>query len=186
MQQRLEAAQFDVRSQARGHWPGVNVSANYGSSGRFGQQGATFNDQLDQNKGGSVSLGLGVPIFDRGQTRLARTRASINEENAQLQLASTRQRVALDVRTAWYNIRSAQQQLVAAQAGLVAATQALEATQQRYNVGAATLLEVTQLRAQRVNAQSNLADAQYNLVLNQAAMAYFTGELDPASMTIGR
>jgi outer membrane protein len=68
----------------------------------------------------------------------------------------------------------------------VAATQALEATQQRYNVGAATLLEVTQLRAQRVNAQSALADAQYNLVLNQAAMAYFTGELDPTGMRIGR
>ena len=68
----------------------------------------------------------------------------------------------------------------------MAATQALEATQQRYNVGAATLLEVTQLRAQRVNAQSNMADAQYNLVLNQAAMAYFTGERELTGTTIGR
>lgn len=184
-QQRLEAAQYDVRSQARGHWPSIGVNANYGTNGRFGQT-MTVTDQFEQNRGGSVGLSIGVPILDRGATRIARTRASINEENAQLQLASTRQRVALDVRTAWYNIRSAQSRLVAAQAGLVAATQALEATTQRYNVGAATLLEVTQLRAQRVTAQSNLADAQYNLVLNQAAMAYFTGELDPAAMTIGR
>jgi outer membrane protein len=184
-QSRLVAAQYDVKSQSRGHWPGLSVNANYGSSGRFGQP-TTFNDQVDANKGGSIGLGLNLPIFDRGQTRIARTRASINEENAELTLASTRQRVALDVRTAWYNIRSAQQQLVAAQAGLLAATQALEATQQRYNVGAATLLEVSQLRAQRVNAQSNLADAQYNLVVNQAAMQYFTGELDPKAMTIGR
>ena len=159
--------------------------AGYNTNGRFGQP-ITVADQFEQNRGGSVSLSLSVPILDRGQTRIARTRASIQEENAQLTLAQTRQRVALDVRTAWYNIRSAHQQLVAAQAGLVAATQALEATQQRYNVGAATLLEVTQLRAQRVNAQSNLADAQYNLVLNQAAMAYFTGELEPAGMMIGR
>jgi outer membrane protein len=101
-------------------------------------------------------------------------------------LASTKQNVALDVRTAWYNIRSAQSRLAAAQAGLISATQALEATQQRYNVGAATLLEVSQARAQRVNAQSSLADAEYNLVVNQAAMAYFTGELNPAAMTIGR
>jgi hypothetical protein len=37
-----------------------------------------------------------------------------------------------------------------------------------------------------VTAASQLANARYNLVLNQAAMAYFTGELDPTAMTIGR
>jgi outer membrane protein len=58
--------------------------------------------------------------------------------------------------------------------------------QQRYNVGAATLLEVSQARAQRVNAQSALADAEYNLVVNQAAMAYFTGELNPATLSLSR
>ena len=190
--ERLESSHLDVASAARGHWPGLSLNANYGSSGRFGQTPldqkgpGTFSEQFDQNKGGSLGLGIQLPILDRGQTRITRTRAAIAEENAQIQMANTRQTVALDVRTAWYNIRSAQQQLVAAQASLVAATQALEATQQRYNVGAATLLEVSQARAQRVNAQSSYSDALYNLVLNQAAMAYFTGELDPASMTIGR
>ena len=184
-QQRLEAAQYTVRSNARGHWPGINLNANYGTNGRFGQD-VTVADQFEQNRSGSISLGLSLPIFDRGQTRIARTQAEIAAENAQLQLRATRQQVALDVRIAWYNIRSAQQQLVAAQAGLVAATQALEAMQQRYNVGAATLLEVSQLRAQRVTAQSNLADAQYNYVLNTAAMQYFTGDLDPTGATLIR
>jgi outer membrane protein len=75
---------------------------------------------------------------------------------------------------------------VAAQASLVAATQALDAVQQRYNVGAATLLDVSQQRALRVNAQTNLADAQYNYVLNTAAMQYFTGELDPTGRNLIR
>lgn len=184
-QDQVSSAQKRVSSAARGQWPTIGLSLNYGSSGRFGQT-TPFGDQFDQNRGGTISTGINIPIFDRSQTRIAKTRAQITEENAQLQLAGTRQQVALDVRTAWYNIRAAQQQLVAAQAGLISATQALEATQQRYNVGAATLLEVTQARAQRVNAQSSLSDAQYNLVVNQAAMAYFTGELDPVSMTIGR
>jgi outer membrane protein len=184
-QQTLDAARYQVRSDARGHWPSIGVNAGYNTSGRFGQT-LPIGDQFEQNRGGSVSLGVSLPVLDRGQTRIARTRSAIAEENAQLQLAATKQNVALDVRTAWYNIRAAQQQLLAAQAGLIAATQALEATQQRYNVGAATLLEVSTARATRVNAQSNLADAEYNLVVNQAAMAYFTGELDPVTMTIGR
>lgn len=184
-QQRLEAAQNTVRSNARGHWPGLTLGANYGTNGRFGQP-VTVADQFEQNRSGSVSLSLGVPILDRGATRIARTQASINAENAQLTLKQTQQQVAMDVRTAWFNIRSAQQQLVAAQAGLIAATQALEAMQQRYNVGAATLLEVSQQRALRVNAQTNLSDAQYTFVLNTAAMAYFTGELDPTGRNLIR
>ena len=184
-QNQVEAAHKRVSSAARGQLPTLGFSIGYGSSGRFGQT-TTFSDQFDQNKGGSIRTQIGIPIFDRSNTRIQKTRAAILEENSQLQLSSVRQQVALDVRTAWYNIRSAQQRLIAARAGLVSATQALEAMQQRYNVGAATLLEVSQARAQRVNAQSNLADAEYNLVVNQAAMAYFTGELDPSAMTIGR
>jgi hypothetical protein len=37
-----------------------------------------------------------------------------------------------------------------------------------------------------VNAKSSLADAEYNLVVNQAAMAYFTGELDPKTLSLSR
>lgn len=184
-QDQVTAAQKRVSSAARGQLPSIGFNLGYNSSGRFGQQ-TSFVDQFDQNRGGSISTGISIPIFDRSATRIAKTRAQIAEENAQLNLKGTRQQVALDVRTAWYNIRSAQQRLVAAQAGLVSATQALEATTQRYNVGAATLLEVSQARAQRVNAQSALADAEYNLVVNQAAMAYFTGELDPRGLSLGR
>ena len=190
-QSRVTQAEQSVRAAGAGRMPTLGLSANYGTSGRTGTtdrtgQSVGFSDQFDQNKSGSIGVGISLPVFDRGTTTLNKRRAQVNQENAQLSLNSTRQAVALDVRTAWYNIRSAQQQLVAAQAGLIAATQALEATTQRYNVGAATLLEVTQARAQRVNAASALSDARYNLVLNQAAMSYFTCELDPATMVIGR
>jgi outer membrane protein len=184
-QGQVESAHKSVQSAARSNLPTLGLSVGYGSSIRSGQT-ASFGDQFNDNRGGSISTNVSFPIFDRSQTKIQKTRAAINEENAQLNLASTRQQVALDVRTAWYNIRSAQQRLIAAEAGLISATQALEATQQRYNVGAATLLEVSQARAQRVNAQSNKADAEYNLVVNQAAMAYFTGELDPKGLSLGR
>jgi outer membrane protein len=185
-QEQVTSAQKRVSSAARGYWPSLSFNVNYGSSGRFlPGQTTSFSDQFNNNRGGQISTGLNFPIFDRSNIRIQKTRAQIQQENAELNLASTRQSVALDVRTAWYNIRSAQSRLAAAQAGLISATQALEATQQRYNVGAATLLEVSQARTQRVTAQSNLADAQYNLVVNQAAMAYFTGELDPARLSLG-
>jgi outer membrane protein len=186
-QARVESTRRQIKSVSAARMPSFNVNANYGSSGNSqAAQNVSWSDQFNQNKGGSVGFSLGLPIFDRGNTSLNRQSAEIQLENNELALANTRQTVALDVRRAWYNVRSAQQQLISAQAGLVAATQALDAVQQRYNVGAATLLDVTNARATRVTAASALNDARYNLVLNQAALGYFTGELDPRSMTLIR
>jgi outer membrane protein TolC len=60
----------------------------------------------------------------------------------------------------------------------------VDATQARYQVGAATLLEVTQARAQQVQAASALATARNNLVLQQSVMSYYTGELEPGKMVL--
>lgn len=183
-QDRVAAAAQDTKAAAAGRLPSLSANIGYNTSGRSGGQNG-FGSQFEQNRGGSVGLSGSLPIFDRGNTRLAQQRASIAEENAQLALINQRQAVALDIRRAWFNVRSAQQQQVAAAAGLTAATQALDATQQRYNVGAATLLEVTQARAQRVQAASSLSTARYNLVLTQAVIAYYTGELDPLNVRLG-
>ncbi|MDQ3950623.1 MAG: TolC family protein, partial [Gemmatimonadota bacterium] len=65
------------------------------------------------------------------------------------------------------------------------ADQALAATRERYRVGAATLVELTQSQAAQVQAASALVNARYNLVFQQALMSYYTGELDPAKVSLG-
>jgi outer membrane protein len=184
-QSRLLAAQQDVKAAAAGRRPSISLSGGYNTGYSSSSDSAFFNQLFKQRRGGSLGANVSFPIFDRGSTRLAQQRAAITEENAQLALTNQRQAVALEVRTAWLNVRSAQQQLAAATAQLTAATQALDAVQQRYNVGAATLLDVTQARAQRVNAASSIATARYNLVLTQAVIAYYTGELDPLNIRLG-
>ena len=186
-QARVQSSRRTIASANSSRLPQLGLSFGYNTQASSTQTSKTpWTDQLNNNKGGSLGLGISVPFFDRGSTSLNKRSAEVQLENNELALANTRQTVALDVRRAWFNVRSAEQQLISAQAGLVAATQALEAVQQRYNVGAATLLDVTQARATRVNAASALNDARYNLVLNQAALGYFTGELDPKSMTLIR
>lgn len=173
---RVTAAQQDVKSAAAAKLPTISVGASY-STGYSSAAAAAFTDQLNQRQGGGISLGVSLPIFDRGASSLAEQRAQISEENAQLQLAQQKQQIALDVRRAYLNEQSAEQQLAAAQAQLVAAQNAVDATQARYQVGAATLVEVTQSRAQQVQAASAVVTAKNNLALQQAVMAYDTGDL---------
>lgn len=58
-----------------------------------------------------------------------------------------------------------------------AADQALLTSRERYNAGAATLVELAQARATQVQAASAMISARYNLVLQGTVIDYYTGAL---------
>ena len=181
---RVQAAQQDVKAASASRWPTISLTGGY-NSGVSSAADASFLNQLDQRRGGSVGIGISVPIFDRGATQAASERAQIAEDNAKLALSTQRQQVALEVRRAYLDYEAAQQQLAAADAQQKAAALAVSTTQQRYQVGAATLVEVTQARATQVQAQSAYITAKNNLAFQQSLMSYYTGELDPSAV-LGR
>src|SRR5690242_11127749 len=181
---RVNAAQQDVKAANASKWPTISLTGGY-NSGVSSANDASFLDQLNQRRGGSIGIGVSIPIFDRGATQAATQRAQIQADNAQLALATQRQEVALEVRRAYLDYDAARQQLAAADAQQKAATLAVTTTQQRYQVGAATLVELTQARATQVQAQSAYITARNNVVFQQSLMSYYTGELNPANAVLG-
>jgi outer membrane protein len=178
---RVEAAQQDVKAANASRWPTISLTGGY-NSGVSSAAEASFLDQLNQRRGGSIGIGISIPLFDRGATQAATQRAQIQADNANLALATQRQQVALEVRRAYLDYGAAKQQLAAADAQQKAATLAVATTQQRYQVGAATLVELTQARATQVQAQSAFINARNNLLFQQSLMTYYTGELDPSAV----
>jgi outer membrane protein len=173
---RVEAAQQDVKAANASKWPTISLTGGY-NSGLSSAADANFLDQLNQRRGGSIGVGISIPLFDRGATQAATERAQIQADNAKLALATQRQQVALEVRRAYLDYEAAQQQLAAADAQQKAAALAVATTQQRYQVGAATLVEVTQARTTQVQAQSAYINAKNNMLFQQSLMSYYTGEL---------
>jgi outer membrane protein len=180
---RVDASAQGVKAANAGWWPTVSLSAGYNSS-FSSATGLPFLDQLDQARGGSVSIGVSIPIFDRGQTSVDAQKAKIQEDNAKLALDAQKQEVALEVKRAYLNYQSAGEQLAAAQAQLTASDLAVTTSQQRYQAGAGTLVELTEARAAQVQAASAVVSARYGLVFQQALMSYYTGELDPAHVVL--
>ena len=179
----VSAAQQGVKSAKGGRWPALSLTAGYNSA----YNSATslgFYEQLNQRRGGAISLGFSVPLFDRGTVDLATQKAEIAEDNARLDLKDRQQQIGLEVRRAYLDYVADKQQLEAASAQLRAAQLALETSQQRYNVGAATLLEVTQARATQVQAQSALVSARYALLFQRTLIGYYTGDLNPRAVSI--
>ena len=162
----------------------MSLTAGYSSAFNSGAD-ASFWNQLDQRRGASIGLGVFIPLFDRGATSLATQQTKVQEDNARIALETQQREVGLEVRRAYLDLQAAQQRVSAANAQLRAAQQALDATEQRYRVGAATLVELTQARATQVQAQSALVSARYDVALQRTVLAYSLGDLDPQHVVLG-
>lgn len=181
---RVDAAAEALKTSRSTRWPAIAMSLGY-NSGYTSLTNESFSTQLNQRKGGSVGLSLSVPLFDRGSANVVQQQASIAAANAKLTSDRQRQTVALEVRRAFLDYQAAQEQLNATRAQQRASDLALSAVQERYRVGAATLVELQVARATQVSAASALVNARYNLIFQQSLMSYYTGTLDPATVTFG-
>ena len=178
-QTRVDAAAVSTKAAGSSRLPTVSLNTSYNASYNSALANA-LGDQLDQSRGGSVSVGVSFPLFDRGATSVAVQQAKIQEDNARLQLANQKQSVALDVRRAYLALETSRQQLDVALAQQKAADLAVSTTRARYQVGTSSLLELTQARASQLQAATAVVNAKNALAFQNALMPYYTGELDPA------
>lgn len=173
--QRIVAAEAgQVQAQAVGK-PSVGLSVSAGTS-YSGSNPDGFPDQFaDQNPNAAVGLTLALPVFDRGQARSAEARARIQVEIERLALMTLERGIALDVRAALLDDGAARKRLVSAEAQRAAAAAALEAMQARYATGVATFVELSQARAQYVEAAAGQVEALHQVALARLALAYQLG-----------
>jgi outer membrane protein len=138
-----------------------------------------FGTQIDNNRSQTIGLNLQIPIFNRFFTRTQVQRAQVQYDNARLDLENLQQDIGLQVRQSYLDYLTDEKRLDVTEKQLRAAEQALEAEQERYNVGASTLVELTQARANFVQASSDRADAKYTFLFRKRLIEYYIGVLDP-------
>ncbi len=127
---------------------------NLEASGDVGLIGNQIPDALTTD---NVQVLLTVPIFDGGQRegRISENRSLVRQETLRTQ--DLEYQVTLEVRDALLTIESAQQQVNVGQLGLKLSLKELELARERFAVGVATNIEVT-------NAQTSVAQARDNLI----------------------
>lgn len=176
---RIASAGEQVRIARAGYWPALSLSAGGGSSYNRPNASGGFSDQLlDRNPNASVGLSLSIPLFDRSRAKHSVAQANLQLTNECLTLENLKQEVTFQVQQALLDYQTAVKQLDVAEAQLEFARQALEVEEERYNVGTSTLVELTQSRAQHVEATNNRVKARYGLLLQRVAMKYYQGDMD--------
>jgi outer membrane protein len=125
---------------------------------------------------GGIALNLSWHIFDRFYNKSNVQLAEIYEDNAQIQYDDLMVQVSSDIKQAYNDYLAALQQIQTANRGLFAATQAFDVVQGKYNVGAATFVEVSNAQVVLLQAQVSLAEADVDLALQKKIIDYYIGK----------
>ena len=180
-QHRIEAAEERIQAAKAGYLPTLSFSLSAGTNYSSLDGISGMSDQLfNHNPTAGVALSLNLPIFDQSRTRSNVARAQVQFKNEQLSLESLLQTAAFEAQQATLDFQTARKQVGAAQAQEQAAQEALAATEERYTVGAATLVELSQSRATYVDAASSLMEARYGVLMEHLTVEYSRGNIEQA------
>lgn len=176
-----QAARLQISRNRSGYWPSLSLSASVGTSYRdpSGVPG-DFADQLDRNLNASIGISASVPIFDRLQTHNAVSQANIDLRRTDIALKSLELRARLEVEQALADLETARKAVEVSRAQFAYAQQALTNYEERYRLGASTLLELLQARAVYVQSSYAVVRSKYDLARKAFALLYAADDIERA------
>ncbi len=176
-----KAAQWQIKASRASWYPTVDLNLNVTSGGMeyLNHEYAypPLSKQLGDTVGYSAGLSLSWALFDGFQTRYAVESAKINQLNLQLDYEDLKKNIVIDLHQAAGEYASAFTQIETAKVSVRAARSAFTAIKRKYELGAASFVELSAARATLFNAQSNLSQATYNLALQKSVLDFTTGNI---------
>lgn len=135
-----------------------------------------FMNQLNENFSQSIGLNLNVPIYSRGQNRIAIERAELGILSADLSNEQARQQLKADIQNALIDARAALKTLSATEKTLEAREVAFTSAKKRFDLGAINTFDYTAAKDALDIAKVNMLNAKYQYVFNLKVLDYYLGK----------
>lgn len=181
---RIHQADERIRSAQALNYPTISTMGMYGvihfSDAPTNQYGGAHPGQTNLWWGAAATVS--VPIFTGFliENRVADAKQDRNKIEQRKQDFSNR--VRMEVAEAYYTLRTAQQAIAVAENEVRAARSASELASRRYQLGLASVVEVTTAATALLAAEVQLADAQYGVQTAAVALRYAIGSMDTESL----
>ena len=168
----LDAAEESRKASKATYLPSLSASYSRTGSGtdpRFG----LGDDPFSYN--GRLSFSLSYPIFNNFNREEQVVRAKVAEVNAQATLRDTQLAAQQSLTQNIGALRGASQRVAVQVASVAAAEEDVRVQQQRYNIGASTLLDLITSQAALATAQQALIQARYDYRIARAQLEALIG-----------
>jgi outer membrane protein len=168
----LDAAEDSRKASKATYLPSLSASYSRSGSGtdpRFG----LGHDPYSYN--GRLSFSLSYPLFNNFQREEQVIRAKVAETNAKAALRDTELGAQESLTQNIGALRGASQRVAVQAASVAAAEEDVRVQQQRYNIGASTLLDLITSQAALATAQQALIQARYDYRIARAQLEALIG-----------
>ena len=176
VQTEQEAQQTNLSAAKAAYGPRVNVFGSW----------QTDSPSPGWNGGNNWMGGVEVQfdIFDGGARRARIAREKATADRVAAMRDGLRDRIRLEVRSAWYDLDTARQQVEVSRAAIAQAGESLRINQDRYESGLSTVTELLRAEEAAHRAQTDYWDAVYRVHTGLARLELATGTLGPQSSTV--
>jgi len=165
----VESAELNRKAATAGHYPTLDMSANYGDIGVTpGQSNGTW----------QVIGGINIPVFAGNRVHADVLEADAQLRQARSQLGDLRGQIDYQVRTALLDLSAAAEQVEVARSSVDLAEQALAQSQDRFTAGVADNLEVVQAQESVAGAHESYIQSLYAHNLAKVELAYAIGDAE--------
>lgn len=168
----LDAAKEATKASKATYLPSLNASYSRSGSGtdpRFGLGSDPF------SYSGRLAFSLSYPIFNNFQREEQVVRAKVAQVNAEAALRDAQLGSVQLLTQSIGALRSASQRVAVQQASVAAAQEDVRVQQQRYNIGASTLLDLITSQAALATAEQALIQARYDYRIARAQLEALIG-----------
>ncbi|MFA6920200.1 MAG: TolC family outer membrane protein [Gallionella sp.] len=173
-----ELAEKEVAKNRGGHYPTVDLVANYSTNYANGSSFGVGSDTTNK----SVGVQLNLPLFQGGAVNSKWREAEGNSERARQELENTHRTVALQTRQAYLGVVSGIAQVKALQQALISSESVLDASKLGQEVGVRTNLDVLNAQQQLYSTRRDLYQAEYSYLLSQLRLKAAVGALGEAEL----
>lgn len=178
----LQVSRYDMDIARGARYPSVTAGANmntrYSDQYTFMGDNVAFSDQFfDQMISRSINFSVSIPIFNNWSTNTSIQQAQVQYRNQQLNFEDIRYEIREEISQVYNDYQSLSKEMDATASVVRAAERAFETQQQRYEIGSASLIELTEATRDYVQAQSERQQVLYNFVFQEKLLDYYLGQL---------
>ncbi|MCX6137216.1 MAG: TolC family protein [Ignavibacteriales bacterium] len=166
---RKSNAESDITIARSGHMPSLSANAGY-------SMGNTTFSNISDVKTWSYGLSLSIPIFNGFQTSTRVQSAELALDNAQLIVDQTRRQVQKDLKKAVLDRDAARKKVDVSKKGVVSSLEDRKTAEERYSLGAGTLLDLLVANSNYVSAVNDKVNAEYDYLLAQQQLKFAIGK----------
>ena len=173
---RLEKAYTDVKASKSSWYPSVSLFAGY-SNGYYNyftsDYNTSFAEQVKNNGRTSFGVRLSIPVFNAMQTKYRVEQTKLSIENQELAINTTKKELKKEIQQAYYNALAARQKFIAAEETFRSADIAYKYSNESFDAGKATLLELNESKNRLFKSESEMLQAKYEYLYRVEVLKFY-------------